>query len=100
MSPSDTHHSVTIATSSGLGNSLTSSWDPDNLVDTIGNYRARSPELETALAFENGHRRLYLGNSYVTGSLLGSMGESIDLFREKDEGGSESDPDYNDDDCV
>lgn len=52
---------------SGLGNSINSSWEPDNIVDTtMLHYRHQS---DTGT------------NGYLTG---GSIGDSIDLFREKD----------------
>ncbi|XP_053379468.1 myosin-11-like isoform X3 [Mercenaria mercenaria] len=91
VSPSDNPHSITIATSSGLGNSITSSWEPDNLVDSILNFRSRpeEPEIDT-------HFTSYLANSYTRGSGMGSIGESIDLYREKDETASDSDFDADD----
>lgn len=87
-SPSDNPHSITIATSSGLGNSITSSWDPDNVVDSIINYRTQCEEPDVDMR--------YLANSFVRGSGMGSMGESIDLYREKDETSSNSDFDADD----
>jgi hypothetical protein len=95
VSPSDNPHSITIATSSGLGNSITSSWEPDNLVDSILNYRSppEEPEIDT-------HFTSFLSNSFTRGSGIGSgigsMGQSIDLFREKDETDSDSDFDPDD----
>ena len=74
-SPGDNVHSIT-GTTSGLGTSINSSWDPDNIVDTVMHYRNQSDSAT------NG----YLGNSFTGGS----MGDSIDLFREKGDTGSES----------
>ena len=65
VSPGDNAHSITMATS-GLGNSINSSWGPDNTADTLLHYRNH---LDTGT------------NGYLTG---GSIGDSIDLFREKD----------------
>lgn len=84
-SPSNNPHSITIATSSGLGNSITSSWDPDIVVDSIINYRTQSEEPELDMRYSG-----YLANSFARGSGMGSMGESIDLYREKDETSSDS----------
>lgn len=87
-SPSDNPQSITLATSSGLGNSIISSWEPDNLVDSILNCRRQSEEPELETPFTS-----FLANAYSRGSGLGSMGESIDLYREKDETVSDSDYD-------
>lgn len=75
VSPGDNVHSITLATS-GLGNSINSSWEHDNVIDTMLHYRNQSD------AGTNG----YLGNSF-TGA---SLGDSIDLFREKDTGSESS----------
>lgn len=75
MSPGEKTQSITMATS-GLGNSINSSWEPDNIIDSVLHYRNQSD------AGTNG----YLGNSFTGGS----MGDSIDLFREKEDTGSES----------
>lgn len=90
-SPSDNPQSITVATSSGLGNSITSSWEPDNLVETILSYHRQQEEPELEAPFSS-----YLASSYSRGSVVGSMGESIDLFREKDETASDSDFDADD----
>lgn len=57
---------------SGLGTSINSSWEPENIIDTVLHYRNQS---------DGGN------NGYLTG---GSMGDSIDLFREKEDTDSES----------
>ncbi|XP_052821031.1 myosin heavy chain, non-muscle-like isoform X6 [Mya arenaria] len=87
VSPTDNPISVTLATSSGLGNSITSSWDHENLVDTIMNYHPHSPEQSNQFT----NQRLGYFGSYKTTPLLGSMGESIDLYRRKDDNASDSD---------
>lgn len=57
---------------SGIGTSINSSWEPENIIDTVLHYRNQS---------DSGN------NGYLTG---GSMGDSIDLFREKEDTDSES----------
>ena len=92
--PSDIHRSVTIATSSsGLGTSLASSWDQEHLIDTIVNYHPHNVDQSTPAKVQ---RSGLYGSGYSMRPLLGSMGESIDLYREKDE--DETDSEYDGED--
>ena len=114
--------SVTIATSSGLGNSLATTWNSENLLESVMNYRPKSFE-------HHGHRDVHCNddyakfnngdfiskyneytsklsrNSFGERSLLGTeesllgMGGSIDLYREKDEEDWDSELEGDDFDC-
>lgn len=96
--------SVTIATSSGLGNSIGTSWDTDNLLESVTNLRPKSPEYAHHIVYNNDYA-MSVSNSYGGGSLLGTSGSllgkggSIDLYREKDEDGIDSEFEGDDFDC-
>lgn len=63
---------------SGIGNSINSSWDHENYCDTVVNFRP-TPR----------------GTGITT--FMCSMGESIDLYRDKDEDETGSDGDLDGD---
>lgn len=65
-----------------------STWNSDKLLDSVSNYRTKTSERNNT-----DYRGGYGGtptSTFVMASLLGSMGESIDLYREKDEDGTDS----------
>lgn len=95
--------SVTIATSSGLGNSIGTGWNSDNLLESVVNLRPKSPEYAHHILYNNDYR-MNMSNSFIGGSLLGTSGSllgkgSIDLYREKDEEGTDSELEGDDFDC-
>jgi len=114
--------SVTIATSSGLGNSLATTWNSENLLESVMNYRPKSFEHhghrdvqcnDDYAKFNNGdfiskyneYTSKLSRNSFGERSLLGTeesllgMGGSIDLYREKDEEDWDSELEGDDFDC-
>ena len=74
---------------SGLGTSINSSWDHDNLVESVVNYRTQPFDKGVSGFYETSFSGGNVGN-YSGGNLGNSLGKTIDLYRERDGIGSDS----------